>query len=189
MIFIQPSDEENASIVTLKQQLTAAACTHPFTDVTVLRFLRGRKHVMDKALNGLIKHVEWREEYHVDTIVTDTSSFNKEIAQRKCIVSGFDRHGRPILYIVARNHDKNQRNLEELRSFIIHTIENTMRRAKPDDEKIIIVFDLSKFTLGEHIYKNNPLNLTPHHPLIITLKPHLTYYYIFPSQYISMYGL
>ena len=152
MIFVQPSEDEKANVATLKQQLTDAACTHPFTDVTVLRFLRGRKHVMDKALNGLIKHVEWREEFHVDTIVTDTSSFTKEMNQRKCIVSGFDRLGRPILYIVARNHDKNQRNLDELRSFIIHTIENTMRHTRPDDEKIMIVFDLSKFSLGERIY-------------------------------------
>ena len=153
MIFIEPSDEEKANCATLKQQLNEAACTHPFTDVTILRFLRGRKHVMDKALNGLMKHVEWREENHVDTIAIDTSSFTKEITQRKCFGSGFDKLGRPILYIIARNHDKNQRNLDELRSFIIHTIETTMRRAKPDDEKIIIVFDLSKFTLGNHLYK------------------------------------
>lgn len=152
MIFEQPSEDEKANVATLHQELTAAGCTHPFTDVTVLRFLRGRKHVMDKALNGLIKHVEWREEFHVDTIVTDTSSFTKELSQRKCIVSGVDRLGRPILYIVARNHDKNQRNLEELRTFIIHIIENAMRHTKPDDEKIMIVFDLSKFSLGKHFY-------------------------------------
>jgi len=108
---------------------------------------------MDKALNGLKKHVEWREEFHVDALLAgNTSSFAREMQQDKVLVTGHDKLGRPIMTILVRKHDKNNRNLEELRSYIIYTLESAMRRTKPEDEKLVLLFDLTKFGLGSMDY-------------------------------------
>lgn len=147
-MFVPPSDEEKASVATLKVQLAAENVTYPFTDVTVLRFLRGRKHFMDKALNGMIKHLEWRKEMHVDDLLKDTSSFSHELSQRKFFHGGYDKKGRPIVCVIARKHDKNKRKLDELGSYIIYTVESAMKQSRPVDEKIMLLFDLSKFTLA-----------------------------------------
>lgn len=146
--FVPPSDEEKETVVKLKAQLAAENITYPFTDVAILRFLRGRKHIVEKALNGMQKHLEWRKELKVEELLKDTTSFNHELSQRKFFNSGYDKLGRPIIAIITRKHDKNKRILEDLRSYIIYVLECAIKQSRPEDEKIVLLFDLSKFGLA-----------------------------------------
>lgn len=98
---------------------------------------------MEKALRGLQKHVEWRAEYHVDEITAE--SIQSEMDTGRMIVNGFDKNGRPIINIIARRHHKDRRDLNLLGSQIIYTLETVLKNARPDDERMCIVFDLSGF--------------------------------------------
>lgn len=148
MQFIQPTVEESEAVSELKTQLFDAAVTHPFTDIAILRFLRGRNHVKEKALNGLIKHVEWRKTNNVDSLLTNTTVFESEMEQRKVFNEGFDLLKRPIVNLIARRHNKDKRDIDVLQSYIIYTLETAMTRVRKDDEKIVILFDLSQFSLS-----------------------------------------
>jgi CRAL/TRIO domain len=147
MQFVPPTVEETAAVSDLKTQLSDANVTYPFTDIAILRFLRGRNHVTEKALNGLIKHVEWRKTNNVDSLLTNTASFETEMEQRKVFNEGFDLLQRPIVNLIARRHNKDKRDIDVLQSYIIYTLETAMTRVRKDDEKIVIVFDLSQFSL------------------------------------------
>ena len=150
MLFIEPSPEELAAVSELKEALSLSPTksqSYSFSDVKILRFLRGRNHVQEKTLHGLIKHVEWREEYKVDGILHNTASFNTELEQRKVFNAGFDLKKRPIIFLVARRHHKDKRDIKEVESLIIYSLEMAMTRVKIDDEKILIVFDLAQFAL------------------------------------------
>jgi CRAL/TRIO domain len=147
MQFVPPTVEETAAVSELKTLLSEAAVTYPFTDITILRFLRGRNHIKEKALNGLIKHVEWRNTNNVDSLLTNTASFETEKEQRKVFNEGFDLLKRPIVNLIARRHNKDKRDIAVLQSYIIYTLETAMTRVRKDDEKIVIVFDLSQFSL------------------------------------------
>lgn len=147
MNFVEPTAEEAAAVKELKALLAEQAISYPFTDVSVLRFLRGRNNVKEKALNGLVKHVEWREKYNVDKILTETESFKSETEQKKVFGGGFDLKKRPIVNLIARRHNKDKRNIDILQSYIIFTLESAMKRVLAGDEKIVILFDLSQFSL------------------------------------------
>ena len=147
MNFVEPTAEEAAAVKELKALLAEQAISYQFTDVAVLRFLRGRNHIKEKALNGLVKHVEWREKYHVDKLLTETESFKSETEQKKVFGEGFDLKKRPIVNLIARRHNKDKRDIDILQSYIIFTLESAMKRVLPGDEKIVILFDLSQFSL------------------------------------------
>ena len=151
MLFIEPSEEEIASVCKLKESLlleTTSPHARDVSDVKVLRFLRGRNHIHDKTLHGLVKHCEWREQYKVDEILHSTDSFLTELNTRKIANVGLDLKSRPIICLFARRHNKDMRDINEIQSCIIHCLETAMTRVNAKDEKILIVFDLSQFALS-----------------------------------------
>ena len=148
MRFKAPTDAETASVAAIKAQVVANDPSVLVTDMTVLRFLRARKHDAAEAAAELTQHVAWRRETGADTLRVDTSSFAVEHGKRKCINEGHDRLGRPLVTMVARRHDKNDRDLQEVCKLIIHTLETAVARSRAqlNDEKIVIIFDMSGFT-------------------------------------------
>ena len=148
MMYRSASDIELSSILMIKEALLSSAILYPLTDVTILRFFRGQKQDVSNTINELITHVTWRQEMKVDALRLDTSSFEKEYNSRKCINEGFDRQGRPLVSMIARRHDKNQRELDEVCKLIIHTLETATHRSRErlNDEKIVILFDMSEFS-------------------------------------------
>jgi hypothetical protein len=148
--FVPPSQDEILAVGRLKEKLFHE---HPdarstFTDTAVLRFLRGRKDDEEKGYRALIKHLEWRKEHNVDTIAQDISKFEHELKSGKMVVEGYDLHGRPTIFVSAHKHNKYHRNLEELQMLIIYTMEEILKKARPEEERIMICFDLSGFSLS-----------------------------------------
>lgn len=146
MSYQEPSAEESAAVERLKAQLAEKHQTVRFTDTAVLRFLRGRKQDEEKALVALNRHLEWREENQADSINELTHAFETELHSEKVKSIGVDLQGRPAVYVFARRHNKNNRDLDQIRQLIIYMIENTLKKAMPHEERFVICFDLSGFS-------------------------------------------
>jgi len=148
MKFELPSAEENEAVERLKLKLKdeTPELGFTFTDTAILRFYRGRKNLEDKAYNALIRHVEWRKENKVDEIMDNKHLFEKESLSRKITIDGCDKNGRPCVCIHAGRHNKNERDLEQMRMLIIYTLESVLKQTKPEEERLVICFDLSEFS-------------------------------------------
>ena len=121
MEFIPPSEDELIAIKSIR----ALTSTHTdsFPDTTILRFYRGRKQDIERASRSLQRHEQWRREHDVNSIHHNTLSFSKELTSGKVKIEGRDLQGRPCVYVYAHKHDKNERDIDEVRKLIIHTLE------------------------------------------------------------------
>lgn len=150
MSFVPPNEDELAAVARLKQKLEEekpdGLDKHQFTDTSILRFYRGRKLDEEKAYRALVRHLEWRKENQVDDINNQTALFERELNAGKFNINAIDKEGRPTIFIYARKHDKNDRDIEQMKLVIIHTLENVLKKAKPEEERINICFDLTGFT-------------------------------------------
>lgn len=148
MSFNQPSEEELSAVQRLRDRLSndfPEGCKD-LTDTAILRFLRGRKNIEEKAFRALVHHLNWRKDNTVNSIGDNLSSFEGELNSNKIVVKGFDKCGNPAVFIYAGRHNKNKRNLDELRLLIIYTLETILKKAKPESERIVLCFDLSGFS-------------------------------------------
>lgn len=141
--FVPMTPEEKVNVDLLQKRFSEEAIEHKFTDTTVMRFLRGRKHDAEKAYRAMKRHLDWRKENNVDSLTPD--SFENELKANKVILSGKDKEGRPIIFIIVRNHNKDNRDIEEMKRYIIYTLENTIKASNPEEEKMLIVFDMTNF--------------------------------------------
>lgn len=150
MSFQPPNESELAGVQRLKDRL---ASEHPewkgkFNHTTLLRFYRGRKAIDEDAFKALVKHAEWRVENDVDNIANEISKFQKEMDAGKFVVEGYDLTGRPTIFIYAKKHNKNDRDLDQMRLLIIYTMETVLKRTNPAEERMVICFDLTGFKLS-----------------------------------------
>jgi hypothetical protein len=150
MAFKQPSEVELAGVQRLKDRLAASAppVAHNFGDTKLLRFYRGRKGVDEDAYKAVVKHVQWRIDNNVDRISQEAHKFQKEMDSGKFVVQGYDKTGRPAIFIYAAKINKYDRDLEQMRLLIIYTMEEVVKRTKPDEERMLICFDLTGFKLS-----------------------------------------
>lgn len=146
--FIPPSEEETLAVEELQRELKAnPEVTHDFGFTKTLRFYRGRKGDKDKAYRALVRHDAWRRDLKVDSIL-DRQFSEGNYAKVKSGPSCRLLNGQPVVYIIARKHDKNNRNLDELRDFIIYSLEEALKAADPGEERLNMVFDLYDFSLN-----------------------------------------
>lgn len=117
-----------------------------YSDMSILRFIRGRNHDLDKAFRALMKNREWRIAEKVESISEE--SFISESKQGKLLIEGRDINNRPILKIVARHHNKTARDLEVIKLYLIHTLETIMKKTNPKEEKLTLLFDLEKVNMN-----------------------------------------
>jgi len=137
------TDEEQVKVAKNKQRLIDDKCEHTFTDIAVLRFIRGHKGNEDKAYHFMQKHVNWRKEEKVGEI--HESSIVNMINSKAARIFGQDNRGRPIVNVLARRHNTYTRDIAEVRRFIIYLLETTMGLTRPEEEQLTIVFDLHQF--------------------------------------------
>ena len=84
-------DEERALILEMKSQCAEEQAIFRFSDVTFLRFLRGRKHVTENAVKALKRHAKWRLDENVADIKEDEIA--NELLLGKIQVHGTDKIG------------------------------------------------------------------------------------------------
>jgi hypothetical protein len=113
------------------------------------RFLVGRKLDVDAALERLQQMVQWRSE----TFPVDQSFIETEVAAAKAAVHGEDRGAHPVLYVYARRHDANTRDVLQCTSFVAFMVENAVQALRPPSSKISVVFDLRDLGMAQADYK------------------------------------
>lgn len=152
MAFSPPNEEELAAVARLHARIFAEhpdLQTNPnFGDTTILRFYRGHKSKEESAYHALQRYIAWRTEEDVDTIDSRKEEFQREIDSKKSIVGYFDKNGRPASFCFAHRHNANDRDIHQLRLLTIWTLESLRKASKPDEERFVIGFDLSKFSLS-----------------------------------------
>ncbi|CAM1292375.1 Uncharacterised protein g424 [Pycnogonum litorale] len=137
-------------------------------DASLRRFLRAFQDV-DSAFQAIIKSNKWRKEYGV-TLLNDKDPVIQKYREKKnaLVMKHRDMEGRPIIYIPAKNHNVNERNIDELTKFIVYVLEEACKKCFEDViDNLCIVFDLKEFSLSCMDYqfvKNLIWLLSKHYP-------------------------
>lgn len=146
MEFVAPSPSEVEAVDRLRTRLQELNMSHDLDKTTLLRFLRGRKGVEEKALESLRNHIQWRIDNNADGITEE--SIQKELSSRKGYIGGKDHTGKPVVFVFARRHSAYDRDINEIRNFIIYTLERVLKESDPQEQRMLIVFDLAHFTMS-----------------------------------------
>lgn len=119
-------------------------------DITLLRFLRARKWNINAAINMLLSTMEWRSIAGVFDLVRKGDTFidTRLWESGKSFFYGTDKHGRTVIYVIARKHDKNIPGIAENQKFTIFLMEIARKLMIPGTETVTLVFDMSGFTMS-----------------------------------------
>ncbi|KAK6625884.1 hypothetical protein RUM43_006183 [Polyplax serrata] len=155
----------------LKSRMKLIVDTDPaqfHDDYSLKRYLRAFKTV-DGAFQAVLKTNKWRVEYKLDQLSLDCPEIKKHHdANRARVLRHRDMIGRPVIYIPARNHNVNDRNIDELTKFIVYCLEEACKKCFQEViDNLCIVFDLKDFGLSCMDYqmvKNLIWLLSKHYP-------------------------
>mmetsp|Transcript_14047 Transcript_14047/g.32364 ORF Transcript_14047/g.32364 Transcript_14047/m.32364 type:complete len:548 (-) Transcript_14047:156-1799(-) len=109
----------------------------------IRRFLAANKGNVDKALHQFVKHLKWRQDYQLDTIVDEDFSDMLELGE--IYWAGKDLEGVPTLTWLLRKHDAKRQDADRFVRFLVFQIERGLR-ALPDypNGRFNIAVDLSQ---------------------------------------------
>lgn len=138
-------------VAELMQRYAEQNIPQTFTKTTYKRYLAGHKGDADTALAGLIKYAHWRIENGADTITAEDCG--EYITKRVTYSHGFEKQGRPTIYTIIGKHDAYDREPKEVFKFIIYILDLMLKRAKPEDEQIVSVFDMTAFSMRNMDYE------------------------------------
>ncbi|CAF3179541.1 unnamed protein product [Rotaria sp. Silwood2] len=125
-------------------------------DVLALRWLRVCKWDITDAVQKMMKMLKWRHEWGVQALVAQGESnlSYEEIKTGKCFLMGYDKAGRPINYISAKDHINGQFPHETTQKLTVLTMETVRKLIDTPVETNTIVFDLSGFRLKNMDYQH-----------------------------------
>ncbi|KAJ2515359.1 hypothetical protein GGI11_003787 [Coemansia sp. RSA 2049] len=113
----------------------------------ILIYVRANKGDRDKAVKGLRNTLEWRRTYRPHAITPE--SMQAEAATGKQYVNGYDRGGRPVIYMYP--HRQNTKEAKENLKWVVYTMEQAIRSMPAGATKITIVIDVSKYTMSHAV--------------------------------------
>lgn len=163
MQFEAPSGEEVKVVASIKSRIQSESMlenSHTLTDIMVLRFLRGCKGDAKQANEKLIDHLKWRIEEKVDEIDSVQPKIQKFIDNKLAILGNYSLAGQSSSFCLTHRHNASDRDITELKLFIIWTLEYLRKSAKPDEERFTIVMDLSRFHLKCMDYEASKILIT-----------------------------
>lgn len=171
--FDEPSPDELKAVAKLKEDITPnvqeykekygdkiAVVTEPdrwtkelslltrLTDTTILRFYRGEKGDMVKALVKMEEFLSWRMAIDADLI--EPHMFQKETDCNKIFCGDHirDINGRPAILYMANRHNSKDREIEMVTKHLVHTLDQVIYKLSIGDERMAFMFDLGSFTLS-----------------------------------------
>lgn len=72
---------------------------------------------------AILKTNKWRVEYGIKDLTPETPCIKKNLEMKKArVLKHRDMYGRPVIYIPARNHNVNDRDIDELTKFIVYCL-------------------------------------------------------------------
>lgn len=138
------------------------------TDFSLRRYLRAFGNV-DDAFKAILKTNKWRREFGVELFSESEAVIKSNMQKKKAVLCRHrDMHGRPVVYIPSKNHNVNERDIDELTRFIVYILEEACKRCHEEIiDNLCIVFDLKDFGLSCMDYqfvKNLIWLLSKHYP-------------------------
>lgn len=132
------------------------------------RYLRAFK-TPDDAFKAILKTNKWRKVYGVEDLNLDTPAVKQNLEANKArVLKHRDLHGRPVVYIPAKNHSATDRDIEELTKFIVFCLEEAGKKCFEEViDNFCIIFDLQDFSLScmdYQVIKNLIWLLSRHYP-------------------------
>ncbi|KAF9446275.1 CRAL/TRIO domain-containing protein [Macrolepiota fuliginosa MF-IS2] len=110
---------------------------------TLPRYMRAAKWIIPEGQRRIKATLEWRREYQPDLIRPDEVKIESETG--KIIITGFDRDGRPIIYMRPglENTETSPRQLRHL----VWCLERAKDLMPPGQESLVIIVDYKSTTL------------------------------------------
>ncbi|KAF5352581.1 hypothetical protein D9756_006118 [Leucocoprinus leucothites] len=110
---------------------------------TIPRYMRASKWNLTDAQKRIKATLEWRREFQPDLIPPDEVKIESETG--KIIITGFDRDGRPIIYMRPgrENTETSPRQLRHL----VWCLERAKDLMPPGQESLVIIVDYASTTL------------------------------------------
>ncbi|XP_067000708.1 uncharacterized protein [Anabrus simplex] len=160
-----------AELRDLKERMKLIAEADPsqyHNEFSLRRYLRAFKNV-DAAFQAILKTNKWRNDYNVAELTEDNPIVKSHLQANKArVLRHRDMTGRPIIYIPAKNHNVNDRDIDELTKFIVYCLEMACKRCFEEVvDNLCIVFDLKEFGISCMDYqmiKNLIWLLSRHYP-------------------------
>jgi len=110
-------------------------------DCALRRFLRARDHNIDKASTMFLKYLTWKRATKPRGSIAD-DEVRRELVQEKLYMQGFDKKGRPLVYLFLARHFPAKRDLDEFKRYVVYILDNTCTRLPAGQEKFAVVVDL-----------------------------------------------
>ncbi|CAG9859493.1 unnamed protein product [Phyllotreta striolata] len=137
-------------------------------EFSLKRYLRAFKTV-DEAFKAILKTNKWRIDYQVNSLKIDSPEIDRNLKSNKAkVLRHRDMTGRPVIYIPAKNHNANNRDIDELTKFIVYCLEDACKRCFEEViDNLCIVFDLKDFGMAcmdYQLIKNLIWLLSRHYP-------------------------
>lgn len=110
----------------------------------LLRYLRATKWNLPQAIQRLRATLIWRREFGTDTFTSEYISPENE--KGKQVQLGFDKEGRPCLYLLPQNQNTkpSQRQVEHL----VYMLERTLDLHPPGQEGLALLIDFRNTGAG-----------------------------------------
>lgn len=162
------SEEDLKALKERMKMISDADPSQYHNDFSLRRYLRAFKTV-DDAFKAILKTNKWRVEYGVAELTEENPLVKKHTEQNKAkVLRHRDMSGRPVVYIPAKNHNVNDRDIDELTKFIVYCLEEASKKCFEEVvDNLCIVFDLRDFGLScmdYQVLKNLIWLLSKHYP-------------------------
>eukprot|EP00511_Aplanochytrium_stocchinoi_P009546 CAMPEP_0204860640 /NCGR_PEP_ID=MMETSP1348-20121228/701_1 /ASSEMBLY_ACC=CAM_ASM_000700 /TAXON_ID=215587 /ORGANISM="Aplanochytrium stocchinoi, Strain GSBS06" /LENGTH=158 /DNA_ID=CAMNT_0052009497 /DNA_START=321 /DNA_END=794 /DNA_ORIENTATION=- len=120
--------------------------TFQLDDLTLTRFLVARNGNMKKATDMLQKHIIWRNKIRPSDIVA--TDLEKELNAGVWKVSKQNtKDGYSLLHNSSEFFSPNEHEVDKVEPLTAFILEFAMRKATHPEKKIVVVFDLAKYSL------------------------------------------
>ncbi|XP_054263892.1 uncharacterized protein LOC128987181 [Macrosteles quadrilineatus] len=168
---VQPKPVNEGDLKDLKERMKMISDADPsqyHNEFSLKRYLRAFK-TTDAAFQQILKTNKWRVEYGIAELTEDNPIIKKNFESKKArVLKHRDMHGRPVIYIPAKYHNANDRDIDELTKFIVYCLEEACKRCFEEViDNLCIVFDLNEFGLScmdYQVVKNLIWLLSRHYP-------------------------
>lgn len=139
-----PASLRAAAVGSLRERVLASpgadACAEleDRSPATLERFLRARDFNVDVSLALFLDHRAWRQSF--GWAVPAAAVPAREFAQHKVAIQALSRdHRHPLLLLVARNHDPHGRVVEDIKRFVVHTLDRVCDHLTPGGQFVVLV--------------------------------------------------
>ncbi|CAM0871107.1 unnamed protein product [Alopecurus aequalis] len=110
-------------------------------DFQFRRFLRARDHSISKATTMLLQYLSWKRSAKPNGFIS-RDEVRGEIAKGRDHLLGYDRLGRPMVYLYGARHVPVRADFDDLKRYITYVLDKICTRLPVGQEKFVGVIDL-----------------------------------------------